>query len=206
MVISPDSPSNQPQNSDHQCKFTITGFLLFITGPGIGPSESYRKSPGKVKNQVYPCFVLFFRERSLMKTIDTSEETSDTCVDEHHDVSSGPPSGPVEFFHVGHQAFVATAAGVTPKPNRRSRSNHSPSKSPSWRRPNQNQRLPQIEIPDIKTLERTARSRDSGINDQRESLSLSCSCNNDTSCGSCSDHSDEHNMNRTNPQRHSTTR
>ena len=34
-------------------------------------------------------------ERGLTKNIDTSEETSDTCVDEHHDVSSGPPSGPI---------------------------------------------------------------------------------------------------------------
>ena len=135
-------------------------------------------------------------ERSLVKNIDTSEETSDTCVEEHHDISSGPPSGPVEYVHASHQAYMAAAAGITPKPNRRSRSNHSPSKSPSWRRTSQSQE---------KTLERTARSRDSGINDQRESLSLSCSCNNDTSCGSCSDHSEEH-INRVHPHRHSTTR
>ncbi len=36
---------------------------------------------------------------------------------------------------------------------------------------------------------------------------MSCSCNNDTSCGSCSDHSEErHDLNRINPHRHSTTR
>mgnify|MGYP001395885632 FL=1 len=92
---------------------------------------------------------------------------------------------------------------MTPKPNRRPRSNHSPSKSPSWRRSQSHEN---------KTLERTARSRDSGINDQRESLSLSCSCNNDnTSCGSCSDQSDQqqqqqqHHITRANPNRHSTT-
>ena len=141
-------------------------------------------------------------ERSLTKNIDTSEETSDTCVDEHHDVSSGPPSGPIEFYHAaGRQSFHANP-GMTPKPNRRPRSNHSPSKSPSWRRSQSHEN---------KTLERTARSRDSGINDQRESLSLSCSCNNDnTSCGSCSDQSDQqqqqhHHITRANPNRHSTT-
>ena len=59
--------------------------------------------------------------------MDTSEETSDTCVDEHHDISSGPPSGPMEYF--------AATAGRTPTASRRSRSNHSPSKSPhSWSR------------------------------------------------------------------------
>ena len=150
--------------------------------------------------------------------MDTSEETSDTCVDEHHDISSGPPSGPMEYF--------AATAGRTPTASRRSRSNHSPSKSPhSWSR-----------RPGDKNLERATRyvllfhsvessfsffvssfrSRDSGINDQRESLSLSCSCNNDTSCGSCSDQSDDHHhqhvhghvhqhMNRSHPNRQSTT-
>ena len=65
MVISPDSPSNQPQNSDHQCKFTITGFILFITGPGEGPSEGPGKSPGKVRNQVYQYFVLFLQGKKF---------------------------------------------------------------------------------------------------------------------------------------------
>ena len=39
--------------------------------------------------------------------MDTSEETSDTCVDDHHDVSSGPPSGPMDYF--------AAAAGIFKK-------------------------------------------------------------------------------------------
>ena len=70
---------------------------------------------------------LYFSDRSFSKGMDTSEETSDTCVDEHHDISSGPPSGPMEYF--------AATAGRTPTASRRSRSNHSPSKSPhSWSR------------------------------------------------------------------------
>ena len=35
------------------------------------------------------CLFKNFRDRSFSKGMDTSEETSDTCVDDHHDVSSG---------------------------------------------------------------------------------------------------------------------
>ena len=50
MVISPDSPSNQPQNSDHQCKFTITGYLQLIKGPEEGPGEG----PGEGPQREFP--------------------------------------------------------------------------------------------------------------------------------------------------------
>jgi hypothetical protein len=119
--------------------------------------------------------------------MDTSEETSDTCVDDHHEnTSSGPPSGALEYYHGAHQgghqgahqgATFMAVAGMTPKTRR---THISPSKSPSWKRPPQ---ASARQSSKEKTLEHTraARSRDSGINDQRESLSLSCSCNNDTS-------------------------
>ncbi len=133
-------------------------------------------------------FCTCFRERSF-KGMDTSEETSDTCIDEHHENgSSGPPSGgAMDYYH--HSSHPS----MTPRSRRSRGQTHSPGKSPgNWRRQssqdNDNaggrstvRKSKERSIGRSGIIEHPRSSRDSGINDQRESLSLSCSCNNETS-------------------------
>ena len=98
MEILQEPPSNRNLNLGHQRKFN---FHYFTTRIHNIPYYEYCKC--EISHTLY----LFFRDRSFSKGMDTSEETSDTCVDDHHDVSSGPPSGPMDYF--------AAAAGIFKK-------------------------------------------------------------------------------------------
>ncbi len=79
--------------------------ISIILGAGIPVGILHH---GEVSRQSLKSITKFrpSMERSLVKHIDTSEETSDTCVDDHQDISSGPPSGPVEFTHIGKSSVV----------------------------------------------------------------------------------------------------